>query len=457
MWRILKTSRVWIRLFILYGLCALCLSARTFSVAEFFKRVEHNSLDLIQKKANFISLLEEQKSTNSWDFPFISQETSIVRNYQGIAEAQPRTVLMIKPKLPWVSRLLARSLSLKNVQYRKSYELSRNLAFIGAKRLYLNYTLNIEKHKIYAQREAIFFSQLEAAQSKVAAGSMSKKDYINFKNSYLESKLAKINIQNLIINQERLLHTLLAIVAPVENDAPFSDLMDAAHVVKIPELKFDYVHLGEHALERILDRSLYVQVLDLSAKDYRVNANLANRDVFKNFEFGLGAESYNSATNLSMEFSIPLPLTPKNIHMKRKFLALENGARAQNEVTKRNIHINANAYLNQLKTTERYMRIQIQAIDNKKELMEMGRVAYEAQKIGLFEYLFYQNAYMDALIALAEAKMKYVDTTALLEETLGESLTIIGKKHWKKHWFLFARCSYTLMRKLSSLPKKLQV
>ncbi|CCF80373.1 hypothetical protein HBZS_108210 [Helicobacter bizzozeronii CCUG 35545] len=133
------------------------LSAKTFSVEEFFKRVEHNSMELIQKKAEFISLLEEQKSTNAWDFPFISNETSMVRNYQGIAEAQPRTVLMIKPKLPWVSRLLARSLSIKNVQYRKSYELSRNLAFIGAKRLYLNYILNIEKHNIYARREQIFF------------------------------------------------------------------------------------------------------------------------------------------------------------------------------------------------------------------------------------------------------------------------------------------------------------
>ncbi|WP_197271673.1 TolC family protein, partial [Helicobacter heilmannii] len=182
-------------------------------------------------------------------------------------------------------------------------------------------------------------------------------------------------------------------------------------------------------LERVLQRSLYVEILDLAAKDYRVNANLANRNVFQNFEFGLGSESYNSATNLSMEFYIPLPVTPKNIHLKRKFMALENGTRAQNEVMKRNIHINANAYLNQLETKEKYIRIQIDAIDNKAKLMEMGRVAYESQKIGLFEYLFYQNAYMDALIALAEARIEYVNITALLEETLGETLTHIGSAY----------------------------
>ncbi|WP_104638548.1 TolC family protein [Helicobacter bizzozeronii] len=402
------------------------LSAKTFSVEEFFKRVEHNSMELIQKKAEFISLLEEQKSTNAWDFPFISNETSMVRNYQGIAEAQPRTVLMIKPKLPWVSRLLARSLSIKNVQYRKSYELSRNLAFIGAKRLYLNYILNIEKHNIYARREQIFLSQLNAAQRKVQAGSMSEKDYINFKNSYLESKLAKINMETLIINQEKTLNTMLAIVHPVvSKNADFSTFLDKDHLIKIPGLQFEYVRIGEYGLQRILDHSLYVEVLDLSAKDYKVNANLANRDVFHNFEFGLGAESYNSATNFSIEFNIPLPVTPKNIHLKRKFLALENGTRAKNVVMKRNIGINARAYLNQLQTKEKYMKIQIEAIDNKAKLMEMGRIAYEAQKIGLFEYLIYQNSYMDALIALAEAKIEYVNITALLEETLGQTFTRI--------------------------------
>ncbi|WP_163555820.1 TolC family protein [Helicobacter suis] len=417
------------RTLLILGFLLACLNARTLSLEEFYKRVEHNSMELIQKKATFISLLEEQRSTNSWDFPYISNETSVVRNYQGIAEPQPRTVLMIKPKLPWVSRLLARSLSIKNVQYRKSYELSRNLAFIGAKRLYLNYILNIEKYNVYSRREQIFLSQLNAAESKVAAGSMSKKDYINFKNSYLESKLAKINTETLIINQERMLNTMLAIVDPVQRGSNFGIFLDKKHALRISGLKFEYVHLGEHALERVLQRSLYVEILDLAAKDYRVNANLANRNVFQNFEFGLGSESYNSATNLSMEFYIPLPVTPKNIHLKRKFMALENGTRAQNEVMKRNIHINANAYLNQLETKEKYIRIQIDAIDNKAKLMEMGRVAYEAQKIGLFEYLFYQNAYMDALIALAEARIEYVNITALLEETLGETLTRIGSAY----------------------------
>lgn len=123
-------------------------------------------------------------------------------------------------------------------------------------------------------------------------------------------------------------------------------------------LDFEYVRLEPEALKFKLDRSLYVDILDLTAKDYQVNAKLANRDVFNEFEFGIGSESYNSSTNLSVEVRIPLPVTPKNIYQKRKFLDLQSGTLAQNEVMKRNIRINANSYLNQLKTKEAYIETQ---------------------------------------------------------------------------------------------------
>ncbi|QQW73684.1 TolC family protein [Helicobacter pylori] len=405
------------------------LDAKTFTLQEFFKEVETNSMELIGKKADFKSRLNEQRSVNAWDFPYIMNETSMVKNFQGIIEAQPRTLLMVRPKLPWVSSLLSKSLSIKTIQYDKSYQLSKNLAFIGAKRLYLTYVMTKEKYQVYVQREANFYSQLKIAKEKVKAGSMSEKDYINFKNSYLESKLAKTNVETKLIDLEKMLDTMLAIVEPVKEGAHFDTYLNHLHDVKVIGLDFEYVHLEPEALKFKLDRSLYVDILDLTAKDYQVNAKLANRDVFNGFEFGIGSESYNSSTNLSVEVYIPLPVTPKNIYQKRKFLDLQSGTLAQNEVMKRNIRINANSYLNQLKTKEAYIETQKEAIANKKRLMEMGRIAYEAQKIGLFEYLIYQNSYMDALITLAEAKIEYIDISALLEETLGESLTRLGELH----------------------------
>ncbi|MGL2680715.1 TolC family protein [Helicobacter pylori] len=405
------------------------LDAKIFTLQEFFKEVEINSMELIGKKADFKSRLNEQRSVNAWDFPYIYNETSMVKNFQGIVEAQPRTLLMVRPKLPWVSSLLSKSLSIKTIQYDKSYQLNKNLAFIGAKRLYLTYVMTKEKYQVYVQREANFYSQLKIAKEKVKAGSMSEKDYINFNNSYLESKLAKTNVETKLIDLEKMLDTMLAIVEPVKEGVHFDTYLDHLHDVKVIGLDFEYVRLEPEALKFKLDRSLYVDILDLTAKDYQVNAKLANRDVFNEFEFGIGSESYNSSTNFSMEVRIPLPVTPKNIYQKRKFLDLQSGTLAQNEVMKRNIRINANSYLNQLKTKEAYIETQKEAIANKKRLMEMGRIAYEAQKIGLFEYLIYQNSYMDALITLAEAKIEYIDISALLEETLGESLTRLGELH----------------------------
>ncbi|MCQ2845100.1 TolC family protein [Helicobacter pylori] len=415
--------------FLISMLSAGMLSAKIFTLQEFFKEVEVNSMELIGKKAEFKSRLNEQRSVNAWDFPYIYNETSMVKNFQGIVEAQPRTLLMVRPKLPWVSSLLSKSLSIKTIQYDKSYQLNKNLAFIGAKRLYLTYVMTKEKYQVYVQREANFYSQLKIAKEKVKAGSMSEKDYINFNNSYLESKLAKTNVETKLIDLEKMLDTMLAIVEPVKEGVHFDTYLDHLHDVKVIGLDFEYVRLEPEALKFKLDRSLYVDILDLTAKDYQVNAKLANRDVFNEFEFGIGSESYNSSTNLSVEVRIPLPVTPKNIYQKRKFLDLQSGTLAQNEVMKRNIRINANSYLNQLKTKEAYIETQKEAIANKKRLMEMGRIAYEAQKIGLFEYLIYQNSYMDALITLAEAKIEYIDISALLEETLGESLTRLGELH----------------------------
>ncbi|UOS19071.1 TolC family protein [Helicobacter pylori] len=413
--------------FLMSGVGAL--DAKIFTLQEFFKEVETNSMELIGKKADFKSRLNEQRSINAWDFPYIENETSMVKNFQGIIEAQPRTLLVVRPKLPWVSSLLSKSLSIKTIQYDKSYQLNKNLAFIGAKRLYLTYVMTKEKYQVYVQREANFYSQLKIAKEKVKAGSMSEKDYINFNNSYLESKLAKTNVETKLIDLEKMLDTMLAIVEPVKEGVHFDTYLDHLHDVKVIGLDFEYVRLEPEALKFKLDRSLYVDILDLTAKDYQVNAKLANRDVFNEFEFGIGSESYNSSTNLSVEVRIPLPVTPKNIYQKRKFLDLQSGTLAQNEVMKRNIRINANSYLNQLKTKEAYIETQKEAIANKKRLMEMGRIAYEAQKIGLFEYLIYQNSYMDALITLAEAKIEYIDISALLEETLGESLTRLGVLH----------------------------
>ncbi|WP_253248326.1 TolC family protein [Helicobacter sp. 12S02634-8] len=390
------------------------------SLAAFSKAIEANSIALIGKKAEFASLLEDQRSLIAWDYPYVETDVSMAKNNANKMAPQTTALLMLIPKLPWVSTMLYQSLHIKTIQYKKSYELSKNLTFIAAKRLYLNYTITKEKYDIYTQRENNYLSQLNIAKQKVNAGSMSQKDYINFKNSYLESRLAKTQVASMLIDLEKTLDTLIARTSPDVFDTPLAPVM--TQDIKVTGLSFGYVKIEDSALKQILDHSLYVDIIDLSAKDYQTNAKLANRDRFNTLEIGAGVENVNDATNISLKFQIPLPVTPKNTHLKRKYMELQSGALAQSEVIKRNIRIQTHSYIDQLKNKEKYIEIQKENIQNKKHLMEMGKIAYESQKIGLFEYLIYQNSYMDALIALAEAKLDYVNTTALLEEALGQSL-----------------------------------
>lgn len=411
------------RIILLLCVAMSSIFARQISLEEFFKAVERNSIELIDNKARYQSQLEDQKSLMSWDYPYVETDISVVKNSEGRNEPQTTALLMITPKLPWVSSMLSQSLNIKTIQYKKSYQLSKNLTFIAAKRLYLNYRIAEEKYNIYVQRENNYLSQLEIAKQKLDAGSMSKKDYINFRNSYLEAKLAKTNAKSTLMNLEKTLRTLLGITT---DDLPNADMSVSNPHIQISGLSFEYVNIANHHLEKMLQNSPYVEIIDLMAKDYQTNAKLANRDRLHSLELGAGVENANSSTNLSLKLQIPLPVTPKNTHLKRKYMALQSGALEQSEVTKRNIKINAKSYMDQLKNKRQYIEIQKENIQNKKSLMDMGKIAYDSQKIGLFEYLAYQNSYMDSLITLADAKIDYINTEALLEETLGESL--IGEK-----------------------------
>lgn len=404
------------KLFLLLSLFSCILVAQEFSLSQFIQALERNSISLIGDKARFESLLEEQKSLLSWDYPYV--ETNVVfANNQKKVEPQTSALLMLIPKLPWVSSMLRQSLNIKNIEYKKSYELSKNLVFIAAKRLYLTYKVTQEKYNIYTKREDNYRSQLAIAKKRLDAGSMSQKDYINFRNSYLEAKLARTYVHSTLIDLKKMLEMLLGI-----------ESLKNAQDIRVPDLDFDYVKIVAPLLEKMLEHSPYTEIINLQAKDYQTNAKLVNRDRLNSLGFGAGVENANGNTNLALRFQIPLPITPQNTHLKKKFLALQSGAIAQSQITQRNIKIKTSSYLAQLVNQEKYIQIQKENIANKKQLQEMGKIAYNSQKIGLFEYLAYQNSYMDSLTALADAKLNYINITALLEETLGKTLTNLGEK-----------------------------
>lgn len=409
---------VTMKILFLICLCSGALLAQTISKEAFFEAIEKNSISLVKNKAQFQSLLEDQKAMNSWNSPYAEIEGGMTKNPLGRQELETTTLFMVNPKLPWMQTLLHKSLKLQGEQYQKTYTLYKNLAFISAKQTYLTYVITKEKYKIYSQRELNFLSQLKIAKAKLNAGGMSQKDYISFNNSYLDAKLLKKQAQTQLLDLQKVLHQLLGI----QNTHAIQDIEDVIEPVRdieINGLGFGYIQISMDFVYNALNDSAYMQILDLQAKTYQNSAKLANRDRFDSFELGAGIISSESSNGAAFRFSIPLPITPKNTHLKRKYLALQSGALREGEITKTNLYISADSYWDQLQSKKHYIELQKENIENKKSLVEMGKIAYEAQKISLFEYLAYQNSYMDSLITLADAKLEYVTIQSMLEETLG--------------------------------------
>ncbi len=397
------------RLFFVVLLWLQWIWAYELDFDQFMLHVEKNSLDLLRNKAQFDADLEDRKANASWNTSYVESEVSMGKN-AGSFGVESTTLFMLSPRLPWVSSMLSQSLQISTLQYQKSYDLLRNLAVIGAKRIYFSYLFKKEKLEIYTQREQNFFSQLKIAEAKFHSGSVSKKDYANFKSSYYDARASKVQMQKEVMDLEGILAKMLGIGM-------------GKNTIKIRDLKFDYLGFEKNKIMQMAKDSPYISILTLRAKDYGVHAKALSYQRWDSFEIGAGlqnttkdATSHNQAT---LKIQLPIPLTTKYGHLKKKYLVLQSAALREEEITKQNIEIEALSYYEQLMMKKEFIDVQKQSIDNKRSLVEMGKVAYESQKISLFEYLAYQNAYMDALIKMAEAKMEYIQTQTLLEETLG--------------------------------------
>lgn len=379
------------------------------SFDQFVTSVEKNSIDLIKSKAQFDAGLQDQKANMSWNSSYLESEISLGKNGNTFG-VESTTLFMLAPRLPWVVSMLKQSLQVKTLQYQKNYELLKELSIIGAKRIYLSYLLTKEKYAIYQQREQNFLSQLKIAELKFKLGSVSKKDYVNFKNSYYDVKAARVQTQKELMGLESTLAKILGIKL---NDRE----------IKVSGLNFTYSFLQEEDIKNLIANSPYLEILALSAKDYGINAKASSYERWDSFQIGAGLQNTTvgniSENQASIRLQLPLPLTKKYDHLKKKYLVLQSATLREGEVTKNNIEVQAQSYFLQLKTKKEFIEVQKESIENKKELVEMGKFAYESQKISLFEYLAYQNAYMDALIKLTEAKMEYVQIQTFLEETLG--------------------------------------
>lgn len=450
------------------------LNAETYELKDILEKIEKNSLEIVNNKANFESMINEGKSALAWEYPYFegslggANEGSLSSGATNAWGASFSAMVFVKPKLWWVNPLLRESLQNKGVQYQKNYELIRNLNFIGTKRIYLTYIATKEKYQYYLKREENFLQLLSIAKKRLDGGSISRKDYVSFQSAYIDSTLATIAVRNDLLELQRQLYMILGLkehefVSHFEKEKTttqnteskskkqekIQDLMsisgydleafesssvdsNAQNIenkgdIKINGLEFSYVEMGGNALDSKLKNSLYIDILDAQSKEYQNLAKYEGLNHWGALELGGGLDYSLNSYNPKVQVSIPLPVTKRQTHLKAKYLSLESGALSKAAITKKQISIKAHAYLNELELQKKYIDIAKNNTEVKSHLAELNRLGYETQQVTLFEYITQANAFVDSQIELVNSQIKYINLVALLEETLGESFIDIGE------------------------------
>ncbi|WP_334083675.1 TolC family protein [Helicobacter typhlonius] len=385
------------------------------SLDEFMTRVEKNSINLAKSRAMAQALTYEGKAMRAWNSSYLEVETNRVKSPSGGTELESTFLLMLTPRLPWVSYTLSQSYQNKILRQEKVYELTRRLAIISAKRLYLDYLVLNEQYHIYTTRYENAKNQLKISQEQYEAGRISKSQYLFFKSDFLATKVALKTLHTELINTLNALKVILGVNTTDSN-------------INVNGLQFDYLSLDDAGLEKTLEQNLYLDIVNLDIKDYQYSAKLASQNRFDTLEIGGGFNSAESSDGIMLKIKVPIPLTTKYGNQKAMYLALQSGSIRESEILKASLLMNAKSYLEQLYTKKEVIALAKDNENNRAELSEISRIGYEAGKTSAFEYLSVKNNHLDAMIATTQAKRDYVLTLSMLEETLSLVLNIPSTK-----------------------------
>lgn len=417
--------------------CALLLSAQTstsqkpqpptsknknthiLSIDEFKERIEQNSIALAKSRAYANALVYEGKAQQAWNTSYIDLMSQQVSSPSGGKELESEIYIMLTPRLPWVSSVLRQIYQTRQIRQNKNYELTRNLSFISAKRLYLEYLAQKEQLNIYENRLKNAKEQLEIAKVRFDAGRISKSQYLFFKSDYLSVQFMVQNSTKTLLNTLNALKVMLGIV-------------DKSDDIVIKNLRFSYLSLRESDIKKHLENSLYLEIVSLDIRDHANNAVFASRSRFDSLEIGAGTNISESSAGAGVKLKIPLPFTTKYTNQKAMYLALQSGSVREKEILQETLSNNAHSYFKQLQIKREAIAIAKRDEENKRSLAEISRVGYEAGKIGVFEYLAVKNSYLDSMITTIQARKDYANTLAMLEESLAQVLVLPSDPKRKK-------------------------
>lgn len=383
---------------------------QVMNIDEFAQRVEKNSINLAKSKAMTQSLVYEGRVQKAWNTSYIDADISPVKSPSGGTQIQSTIMLMLTPRLPWVTHTLRQSYKNKILRQEKSYELTKRLALISAKRLYLDYLMLKEQYQIYIDRYHNARDQLKISQAQYEAGRISKSQYLFFKSDFLDTKYA---LKTSHVEMISVLNALKVVLGVTDD----SDIM-------VNDLVFTYLDFDDNTLESALAQNLYLEIVALDIKDYQYSARATSRSRFDSFEIGGGFAKSETSENIQFSFKIPIPLTTKYGNQRAMYLALQSGSIRESEILKDSLSMNAKSYLKQLFYKKEAIALAKDNEDNKRELSEIAKIGYEAGKTSAFEYLSVKSDHLSAMIATTQAKRDYINTLAMLEETLSSVLNL---------------------------------
>lgn len=385
------------------------LASKDFRYEDFLEQVYQNSQHLIMQNAMTKSLKAEGQALNSWDSPYVEISPSFARNANSNKlETQAQVLLMLTPKMPWVSEIINESYNTKVIKNIATIQLQKNIIAINTKKAYLLYLAHKEQYEIYKDKESLAKQALSIAQKRFAASRISKVELLRFKSDY-SNALSLLKAQSLLVNSQ------LENLKILSGDSEFSSIVD-----------LDFYYLPMVDLEYRINNSIYNRILKLDALDYEKSAKVISRSRMNSLQIGAG---YTFGQNsIDLKFVIPLPFTSKTHYEQTALLELQSASLRQNEIAKHKIHQSVIAYQAQLKEQEELIALSKQNEQHLGALFETIQKGFDGGVISVFEYLDVKNNYLNSRIQTTQEKINYINLFSLLEESLGEEIPDLHKE-----------------------------
>ena len=382
------------------------LFADEIPYSEFIKMVERHSIELERNFGMANSLKSSKKADLAFNYSSVELTSSTTKAPNlGTTQTNISALFMIAPKLPWVSSAISEFYAARISRVERYHDLLRNLVVIGAKRVYLTYMILNERHQVLIDREQNSKEMLDISKQRFDSGRISKSEYIRWEGEYIAAKLDLQKSVDMLNSTRNFLRIL----------AGRDDFI-------IKNMHFFYPHMDRETLNKKLEKSPYVELLEMDLVGYDKNINLIRSNKYSGFQIGAGFSTSPTQNSIEAQIIVPLPITSKTSHMVASVMALKNSLIKEVNLTKITVQENGYRYYDLMLSKGELLKMQREYEESKRNLSNISKIGFDAGVVSAFEYIATKNEYLNAALQTIDAKIDYVNNQSFLEESLGELL-----------------------------------